>query len=1201
MSSTPSNSGACLHGGNMVFILRNRFVSLCILHSFVIQYSESFNIGTAGAKIFSGPVEEEFGYTVQQFKNYQGKWLLVGSPWSGYKANRKGDVYKCEIPGTKTICERLNLQNSVTISSVNNINTNMSLGLTLLAKNNGFLTCGPLWAQQCGKQYFNPGICTEVNSLFKAQPSFSPAIQSCGGPMDLVIVLDGSNSIWPWEPVLEFLNELLKTVDFGPSGTQVSVVQYAVDSAFQFRFNTYKTKDEMLAAAKNIKQMQGTSTNTFHAIDFARKEAFLPENGGRSGANKVLVVVTDGESHDSSMLEDVIVKCDQAKITRFGIAVLGYYLDNNMDTTKLVAEIKSIASKPEEKHFFNVSDETALLEIVGTLGDRIFNIEGTGKGGENFQMEMSQVGFSAHYSSKEEVLMLGAVGAYGWNGTVVHRTVQKFQIFPKNAFENVLEDRNHSSLLGYAVTTLVDESAEYYVAGAPRSNHTGQVVVYTVSSIGQPHVLNSQRGYQIGSYFGGVLCPLDVNKDGVTDLLLVGAPMFMSDQKKETGKVYIFTVTKGFISSDGSLEGPSQTENARFGMAVVCAQDLNQDGFNDVVVGAPLEDNNRGALYIFNGNQKSIKKQYTQKILGSELDPKMQYFGRSVNADGDLNDDTLPDVSVGTYGKVIQLWSRGVARVKTNVNFSPDKINIFNKPCTINGRKLFCFNTNICFSATFMPTTTKGPVAITYNLTLDMDLQSSRVSSRGLFSVNNERFLKKNLNVDKQDVCETHEVYVQEAPDFVNSLSLRVDLGLQDPKGNPVLDAFSPTASEFFIPFSKDCGDDDVCHNDLVLNVQMTDDLPSALLISQKNKRLSLDVSMENKMENAYNARVITRYSKSLFYASVSNPSDGTEIKCTDKDYTVSCQVGYPVLRTDQRAKFRINFDFNLNEMQNKIQVDLTAESDGIEETPENNKALISIPVMYDSEIILTRETSINFYVIDDHGTVKTLMNNTDDIGPEFNITLKVSTGNVKVGLTYLTVSLPDSTRAGNYLLYVTGVHTEPGNTVSCDLGSVVDPLKIRQKPHTVSFSHESFRRIESLDCTNAKCTKLKCVLTSMETKKDYFVHVTTRIWNGTFASSTFQSVKLILHAEMDTSQPDLLTLMHKKLPLEITIIKPGEVAPVPIGIIVGSVIGGLLLLAAVVLLLWKLGFFKKTKYDQLMKENADGEPQNGTAMENQA
>ena len=40
-----------------------------------------------------------------------------------------------------------------------------------------------------------------------------------------------------------------------------------------------------------------------------------------------------------------------------------------------------------------------------------------------------------------------------------------------------------------------------------------------------------------------MLCPLDVNKDGVTDVLLVGAPMFMSEEKKERGKVYLFAVT----------------------------------------------------------------------------------------------------------------------------------------------------------------------------------------------------------------------------------------------------------------------------------------------------------------------------------------------------------------------------------------------------------------------------------------------------------------------------------------------------------------------------------------------------------------------------------------------------------------------------------------------------------------------------------
>lgn len=44
--------------------------------------------------------------------------------------------------------------------------------------------------------------------------------------------------------------------------------------------------------------------------------------------------------------------------------------------------------------------------------------------------------------------MLGAVGAYGWTGTVVHKNAQNSEIFPKEAFERILEDKNHSSLLG---------------------------------------------------------------------------------------------------------------------------------------------------------------------------------------------------------------------------------------------------------------------------------------------------------------------------------------------------------------------------------------------------------------------------------------------------------------------------------------------------------------------------------------------------------------------------------------------------------------------------------------------------------------------------------------------------------------------------------------------------------------------------------
>lgn len=39
-------------------------------------------------------------------------------------------------------------------------------------------------------------------------------------------------------------------------------------------------------------------------------------------------------------------------------------------------EIRAIASDPDERFFFNVTDEAALTDIVDALGDRIFGLEG---------------------------------------------------------------------------------------------------------------------------------------------------------------------------------------------------------------------------------------------------------------------------------------------------------------------------------------------------------------------------------------------------------------------------------------------------------------------------------------------------------------------------------------------------------------------------------------------------------------------------------------------------------------------------------------------------------------------------------------------------------------------------------------------------------------------------------------------------------
>lgn len=47
---------------------------------------------------------------------------------------------------------------------------------------------------------------------------------------------------------------------------------------------------------------------------------------------------------------------------------------------------------------------------------------------------------------------------------------------------------------------------------------------------------------QIGSYFGGELCGIDMDQDGETELLLIGAPLFYGEQRG--GRVFIYRKKK---------------------------------------------------------------------------------------------------------------------------------------------------------------------------------------------------------------------------------------------------------------------------------------------------------------------------------------------------------------------------------------------------------------------------------------------------------------------------------------------------------------------------------------------------------------------------------------------------------------------------------------------------------------------------------
>lgn len=64
----------------------------------------------------------------------------------------------------------------------------------------------------------------------------------------------------------------------------------------------------------------------------------------------------------------------------FTFQVLGYYNRRGIDAKAFLKEIKDIATDPDDKHFFNVTDEAALKDIVDALGERIFSLEGSYKG-----------------------------------------------------------------------------------------------------------------------------------------------------------------------------------------------------------------------------------------------------------------------------------------------------------------------------------------------------------------------------------------------------------------------------------------------------------------------------------------------------------------------------------------------------------------------------------------------------------------------------------------------------------------------------------------------------------------------------------------------------------------------------------------------------------------------------------------------------
>lgn len=168
------------------------------------------------------------------------------------------------------------------------------------------------------------------------------------------------------------------------------------------------------------------------------------------------------------------------------------------------------------------------------------------------------------------------------------------------------------------------------------------------------------EGGQDAARFGtSVAAAGDVNGDGYGDVI-VGAYLSELGQTDE-GFAYIYhgSATGLGVSPVRTLQ--SDQANAWFGYSVASAGDVNNDGYADVIIGAPhasFPESNEGRAYIYHGSSTGIGASAARTL---ETNQAGANFGISVASAGLLNNDLYGDVVVGAIGYTNTQSAEGAA------------------------------------------------------------------------------------------------------------------------------------------------------------------------------------------------------------------------------------------------------------------------------------------------------------------------------------------------------------------------------------------------------------------------------------------------------------------------------------------------------------------------------------------------------------
>ncbi|XP_036940520.1 integrin alpha-6b isoform X2 [Acanthopagrus latus] len=855
-----------------------------------------------------------------------------------------------------------------------------------------------------------------------------------------------------------------------------------------------------------------------------------------------------------------------------------------------------------------------------------------------------QQGLSATFDKDYHYLIFGAPGAYNWKGVVrleqKNETFIEMGIYEDGPFEAGDEGEKNpdevpappNSYLGFALDSgksLVEKGVLTVVAGAPRANHSGAVVLLKKGESRNLLEQYTLEGEGLASSFGYDLAVLDLNMDGWQDIV-VGAPQYFEKEGEIGGAVYVY-INKGGKWNEVKPERIDGPQDSMFGLAVENLGDINQDGYHDFAVGAPYDANGAGTVSIYHGAAKGLSsKDAAQVLSGKNLGVKL--FGYSLAGNMDLDKNSYPDLAVGSLSDSVFVFrARPVINIKKEIVFSPKKIDLTTKNCG----NSFCLNVKVCFTYTANPKNYAPSLTVAYTLAADADKKEKGLIPRGTFKDTGGSESKGiiSMNSKGKQQCVERELQIQEnIKDKLHGIPIDVSVAIQDAKRkrrqssaplSPVLDDKEDKTTRSEVHFLKEgCGTDDICRSKLQVKyrygyrttdqdtfdpLKLENDVPVISLSDQKD--IALEVTVSNlKGDDAYEARVVATFPRTLSYSAFRVPANEQQVTCVaNKDGSqADCELGNPFKRDSTSTFYIILSTSGISPNTTELEINLQPETTSNQMNLAPIKAKAKVNIKLQLSVSGIAQPSQVYYT----GEVKgeAAMKSESEIGSAITHQIRIINLGKRLtdfGTTTLEIDWPKETDKGKWLLYLTKISSTGVDHMECSPEEEVNPRKLalsssrmrRAAENTKGSDEGTFSRLldkkkyETLSCgKGAKCVKIRCPLRGLDSNA--VITLNSRLWNGTFIEdySTLHHVEVIVKASLNVDSTTKNTVLENKdTEVKLTVFperREAQYGGVPWWIIVLSVLFGLMLLALLAFLLWKCGVFgKKNKEDPSEKE----------------